>query len=632
MDIYRKMNRAEVVSFDIFDTLVLRKIYNPEDVFDLVANISGIKDFSIQRKNAQKIAFIEMHQDGKKEITMLNIYDHLPYPKRLTATLRRLEENLEKDLSIPNPYMQEIYNYAVNANKKIIVSTDMYLDRKLIDDILINCGYTKHEKIYISSELQATKRDKGDLFQLVIEDMQVRPNKILHIGDSVRGDVKMASSKGLKIEYYKRNSLKRPKIRFSSHSVDTFLNALYTNRLNDPSKHTSWDNIGYTYGGILHHAFLKWLDCTTTTDGIDTILFVSRDGYLLDKSYNMYYNNISHQYIYGSRVAFSLSLINHQNYEHYLDFLTSGYHRLSLYEIFNRARLPLPDVTFFRESGFKGYSDIIDTEYKINQVRHLLVKMKNLICEKSRIQREYALKYFRKIVSGRKKIAFVDIGWEGSTQLVFEKILREIDPHIEVIGYYFALLDSPNVKQRSKLAKMKAFICEPGKNPDANNLFSGNRALIELLFTAPHESVSCYEKKENNIIPDYIHPKGTTNNFLEIASEINVGVANFLEDINLLKSRYDFAITDTDVLRPLERLIKYPFLEESELIGDLHNFDGWASTINKKEFFAYDPILKNILNKNYLNIWEGGINKRYEKKPILRILREIRNRFRLRRS
>ncbi len=607
----------------MFDTIVLRNIYNPEDLFSLVYKISGVKDFSSQRKNAQREAFIEMQRNGHKEISMSDIYKHLTYTKDLREELRSLEEKLETEIATPNPYMKKIYNYTVNTGKRIVITTDMYLGRNLIEKILANCGYAIYEKIFISSENHATKRDAGDLFQIVIKEMQTKPAKILHIGDSVRGDVKMAYAKGLKTEHYKRNIPKRIKFPFSQEA-DTFLNALYANYVNDPLENTSWTNIGYTYGGILHYGFLKWLNNTTIREKIDIILFVSRDGYLLDKCYNRYYNNIAHQYIYGSRVSFSIPLINHENFEQYLDFLTSGYLKLSLYEIFDRVLLPLPDITFIKETGFKNYYDIIDTEYKTNQIKQLLGRMKNLICEKAVIQYEYALEYFRNIIAGRKRVAFVDIGWEASTQVVFEKLMNKLDPQIEVVGYYFALLDTPNVHLRSETARMKAYICEPGRNVTANNLFSRNRALIELLFTAPHESVSSYEKKENNIIPNYIHPKGTTNDFSKIAFEINKGITSFVEDMTLLVSKYNFAIADVDVIKPLERLINFPSLEESELIGELHNSDGWASTVNKKEFFAYEPTLRNILNKNFTYIWDSGINTRYKKKAILSILRKLK--------
>ncbi|MGB3962059.1 MAG: hypothetical protein WBK95_07475, partial [Sulfurimonas sp.] len=75
----------KIVSFDIFDTLLLRKCTHPRDVFTLIGAHQEIIDFfdtpsafSLYRQNAEKEAR-RVHKQ-KEDITLAEIYAQLPLP------------------------------------------------------------------------------------------------------------------------------------------------------------------------------------------------------------------------------------------------------------------------------------------------------------------------------------------------------------------------------------------------------------------------------------------------------------------------------------------------------------------------------------------------------------------------
>ena len=86
--------------------------------------------------------------------------------------------------------MKEIYEYALKKNKKIIITSDMYMRREFLEKILIKNGFEGFSKLYVSGEVQKTK-GSGNLFDFIIEDLKIKPNKLLHIGDNEYSDYKV---------------------------------------------------------------------------------------------------------------------------------------------------------------------------------------------------------------------------------------------------------------------------------------------------------------------------------------------------------------------------------------------------------------------------------------------------------
>ena len=77
---YQKIiDQYDYISFDIFDTLILRNVAIPSDIFYLVENkekqsLSTIPNFHDKRIEAEQLA---RKKKGFKEITLNDIYDIL---------------------------------------------------------------------------------------------------------------------------------------------------------------------------------------------------------------------------------------------------------------------------------------------------------------------------------------------------------------------------------------------------------------------------------------------------------------------------------------------------------------------------------------------------------------------------
>jgi len=118
-DLKRKIDFAEIVSFDMFDTLVFRKCVYPEDIFEEVGFFTGEEGFAEKRKQAQREASKEgMKRKIKPHAGFDEIYQKLETYSVHTEILAQTEIEIEKKELIPNYVMQEIYSYARKRKKK----------------------------------------------------------------------------------------------------------------------------------------------------------------------------------------------------------------------------------------------------------------------------------------------------------------------------------------------------------------------------------------------------------------------------------------------------------------------------------------------------------------------------------
>lgn len=200
------------ISFDVFDTLIERKVNKPTDIFALVGkNILGeekSEEFRELRKRAESSAREAKHYT---EITLEEIYEELSklYDKEVIKRLKNEETRLEIDLSYAKKEIIEFYNSCIKKDKQILIISDMYLPAKVIKKMLEHCNITNYDSLYVSNEYGVNKIS-GKLFKIVLNQKGIKQSEIVHIGDSVKADFLGARKVGIKsILIRRKNRLKR---------------------------------------------------------------------------------------------------------------------------------------------------------------------------------------------------------------------------------------------------------------------------------------------------------------------------------------------------------------------------------------------------------------------------------------
>ena len=182
-----------MVSFDIFDTLLLRRGTTPESVMGAVAEQikADAREFISKRKEAERQA--RLRADGG-EVTLDDIYNHMrrDYPKASPA----MEIEAELDACTANGRVLPLLEWAL-ANRRVVLTSDMYLDSATITGLLTKAGITGYEKIFVSNECGCDKRT-GELYRHVAKVIGSDTADIAHIGDSLKADVLGARKAGVK--------------------------------------------------------------------------------------------------------------------------------------------------------------------------------------------------------------------------------------------------------------------------------------------------------------------------------------------------------------------------------------------------------------------------------------------------
>lgn len=304
-DIDVLIKNHDIISFDIFDTLLIRPYVQPTDLFYHMEKIYNVPGFADARIKAELYA---REKSNKTDITFDEIYENLlPKYQKLKATELQMEQNCLQ----PNPLVFDIYQKALKQNKTIIIVSDMYLPSKFLKQVLQQKGYEKIDDIYVSGEYGKTKGD-GSLFEHILTKLAIKPEKMLHIGDNHYSDIKKPREYGISaykvLKYidlffmyggnlkYKQFYEAQPDF-MRSYIVALIAQNQMTNKM------SYWQQIGYSLAGPLCLGYTQMIAKETKLNDIDTLLFVSRDGYLLQKAYNKISSKpVTNHYIYAPRI------------------------------------------------------------------------------------------------------------------------------------------------------------------------------------------------------------------------------------------------------------------------------------------------------------------------------------------
>lgn len=345
---------VKAVSFDVFDTLVLRPFYYPTDLFSYLsfdfnklAKSDSYVYFEQIRIDAEKLCRkkLQANGSGAEDITLGDIYACLAETyglgKALADEMQALELKAEKRFCYARKTAKELYGLAKYLGKKVIAVSDMYLPEQTVKEILQNCGYEMDE-VFVSSE-RKTGKWSGNLYKYVQKTMALPKRSFLHIGDSLESDVIQAKKAGWNAAWlpkctdmlennvpdlYGGDAMRG--FSGTSGAVDmasahTWLGwrcamALAANKLfDDPfvsiNKETDFNadpyRIGYFALGPYLYAVTDWLLKKAKEKGAKTVHFAARDGYIPMRATQLfaeYGREVPKtDYVYFSRKAMALA-------------------------------------------------------------------------------------------------------------------------------------------------------------------------------------------------------------------------------------------------------------------------------------------------------------------------------------
>lgn len=320
-ELYKRIKKSDIISFDIFDTLLLRPYMNPTDVFEEIEQIYSIPGFAVARKEAEPAAWKDLVNENKDDVSLDEIYSYMP---KKFQPMKQKEIEFESSHLYANPDMIDVLNYALSLNKKVIITSDMYLPSDMLRKTLIRELKTDNFKLYVSCEY-GKRKYTGNLFKYILQDLNAKPSKILHIGDNENSDFKIPGNMGIKTYLYTpeiKKIIKQKRVcEFLKWHNDLngrrFIGTLSLMwQIYSYNKDTDyWDKIAFLYGGPLAYNYVKMIAEKSKSEKITDICFVARDGYVLKKIFDVIEpkSKIESYYVYAPRFTNTLAYIDMGN-------------------------------------------------------------------------------------------------------------------------------------------------------------------------------------------------------------------------------------------------------------------------------------------------------------------------------
>lgn len=188
------------------------------------------------------------------------------------------------------------------------------------------------------------------------------------------------------------------------------------------------ETIGYFILGPIINAFIIWLRSEISKKEYKEIWFLSRDGYLLKKIFDLYDNKIVSRYFEFSRTAGLV--ISNSSFKNIREASLLPY-EANIEEILKK-RFLLDENKIFKDKD----------KIKESNLESYLKENENLIINNANIQKKYFYRYIKNNNIQIDNIALVDFVSTGTCQMYLENILN-----ISIDGYYFVRLFDKNINK-----------------------------------------------------------------------------------------------------------------------------------------------------------------------------------------
>jgi FMN phosphatase YigB (HAD superfamily) len=617
--IARAARGKRVVGFDVFDTLLRRRI-EPETVKDLVAKrlarliagvpsavplaTWGVPDWSLLREKRRRLehdmgveaqARGDDHEFRLRDMTRRWVTLTLPEPHRSDAALvdRFVAELVSHEIACEQaatfraPAIGEVLAAAKAENRRLIFVSDSY---KSIDDIraLLNAkGLLEHFPAgYVSSEAMRTKRS-ARLFEHVLAKESLAPADLLFVGDNPYADVDSSAKHGIDSVHIRDTHEARRRTRLkmldeSSRRNTFFVGDLHREIIETAPAHinTSGSCEHYELGRLLAPGFIAFtlhILEQAFEKKLRQVFFLSREGYTFQKMYRRLVRAMnldgvapSGEYVVASRASTFLASFEKFDQAE-IERIWRQYSRQSIVQLLRNLSLPLDTfMPLARRCGFENFvAPILDL--------HGDPALKRFIAD-AEVQREFfkcrdeARGLLADYLRGKGwfaapdqdpgRVGLVDIGWKGSIQNNIFRAMNSTPSRPGIEGLYFAITRSGHDDHPDNAKH--GYMADTRTGDWIQECIFKNGPVFEMFSTAMHSSPEGYralpraagEQGPRRVKPVLKREATEEKNFSTSFASVRRGIEDTLEETIRVLPLLDFSSAE---LRPfmLDQLRRY---------------------------------------------------------------------------
>lgn len=513
-DLLSRINQYDVVSFDLFDTLIMRTVASVTDVYELVNSALTEKGVCIDN-------FVDKRIAAEKKLarvcapTLCQIYREVLNGSDVISAeeISDIEYGIDTQLIVPRYDMLGIISKINNDNKKVYITSDTYYSREQLQNTLSIVGVTGYEYILASCEYGTGKTQ--DLFEEL--KRVVGTNSILHVGDDVLADISSAKKHGIDAFHvysgadlldmtggfglykFQKNLADRIKIGMF---VSSLFNSPFQFETDKKIKVSDAKNIGNLFFAPILIDFVVWFRDKAQEDNITNILFGARDGYLIKAIFEIMYPLLKSHYFFTSRIsAIRAGIENEADIIYVNDMKFSGSVEDNLYTRFGiEAKTVTADEIDDCDSG--------------------LLKYKSEIMKSAFGKRKNNKRYIDSLNLDDGDIVFFDFVAKGTSQMFVERLFDN-----KIKGLYFMQLEPDNMKDKG--LDIESFYSGDECKATANAIFD-DYYILETILTSPEPSIDEFDENGKPV-----YATETRNDMdIDCVMKVQKGILDYAERFN----------------------------------------------------------------------------------------------------
>jgi len=527
---------CDTVSFDLFDTLLVRRVHFPDLLKPATARFVAALAVAAGRpmRWQQVQALRERCEAEQRRRTAARFEDHEAcYPDFMGETLAAIfgeqippellqqvadyELSIENAMLVPRQALVDWLKALRRAGKRILVLSDIYLPAAYLRRMIEHAGFLDSVHLVYSSDDTFLAKASGKAFQRLIADRGLDVGRWLHIGDNPISDGARPAADGIRALVLKDVSERRRKLVARSYTVVAGRRPFWKGRLLHQfmlpleGENTSRDPLyadGYHFLGPLVGVFILALLEKIQALGIRRVFFLSREGWIFqrcweamvpflcpgDRAPRISYLHVSRRALAGPTCAFQgLTLENAD-----IGFLSPGNSSLQdLFRLFGLEADPLrPHLERHRLIPEEAISPLYAEKPVAvrEKFQNLLddADFQRAVRDQSRPAND-ALQHYLESQGfyGEPRIALVDVGWLGTIpRFLFEAIKhRKARPRLHA----FLMGASRGIPYPAHADHaVEGLIFDQDRFDFAGSLMTYNLDLFEEAFRAPHPGLIGY--------------------------------------------------------------------------------------------------------------------------------------------
>ncbi|MCW2986679.1 MAG: superfamily hydrolase-like protein [Conexibacter sp.] len=514
-----------VVTTDVFDTLVFRTVRRPVDAFALIGArlaeqgllAARLPSDSFQglRQTAERVARERMHAAaGTWEVTIREIY--AAFPAWARAGDERLHELIEtevaveREVCVPDLEITALLIAAQEAGKRVAIVSDNYLGAANLRAVLAQppLGELSWDAIFCSCDHRTGKG--GDLWDIVLDELGVRPEQILHLGDNKRDDVQKPAKLGVRAVFYEQRPEEsedtldaerrlvaaadaRPLPRGVPGGSDFGLTALRGKvlgaRWDVPEGMYHYWEYGASVLGPAFTGFADWIAREARLLGFGSVHCLMREGTFLsalveaadDARRAPGDEPLAVDELWLNRhtcLVAAMGEIDHDALRH----LYAGRTSLTMRQALALLGLAPSDVPALAGHGATRLDDVTIRDALIREIEGS-DELKAKAWAHARKQRERVVALLEAAADDNGRVLMVDLGWGASIQDLANRCLRAAGSDVYTVGLYL-LTHSGATERMVEGAEVYGFLGDSGGPHDLAGLVMRSPEILEQVCTA----------------------------------------------------------------------------------------------------------------------------------------------------